>query len=89
MPGGKVESVTWDDLQTVLAMTNDSGPLAEDFFLVLIGASGRGCLVPGEAEGFKNLLARLQRLPNFDNEMFAQACCSTSNERFLCWWRAP
>jgi hypothetical protein len=67
-----VETVQWSDLQAVITMTTDQGPLLDDVFWVLVGKDS-GCVVPSEAEGMNNLLVRLQRLPGFDNRKVIEA----------------
>ena len=84
---GETETVRWDDLQEVGIVTTDEGPAAEDVFWILLGANGR-CAVPGGADGMKELLARLQQLPGFDNGAVIKAMGSTANANFLCWKRS-
>lgn len=78
------ESVTWSDLFLVEVHTTDQGPLAEDVFWVLHGASDTGVVVPGSAVT-GDLLERLQALPGFDNEALIRAMGSTVNAVFECW----
>jgi hypothetical protein len=85
-PDGRVERVEWSDLQKVEVVTTGEGPSAPDVFWVLHGTNG-GCSVPQGATGDKELLARLQTLPGFDNRAFIEAMSSTSDRRFLCWQR--
>jgi hypothetical protein len=85
---GKVEQVAWDDLLEVGVLTTSDGPFAEDVFFVLIGRDG-GCVVPHGAPESTALLARLQRLPGFDNEVLIRAMTSTEDARFVCWRRDP
>jgi hypothetical protein len=87
MANGTEESVAWDELQEVFILTTDEGPFSEDVYWVLSG-NGKGCAVPGGAEGMKELLARLQALQGFNNEAVVQAMGSTSNAKFVCWSRA-
>ena len=84
LPDGKTETVRWDDLQEVGIITTDEGPVAEDVYWMLMG-SGGGCAVSGGAKGMKELLARLQQLPGFDNAAVIKAMGSTSNNKFQCW----
>ena len=84
--GGVVESVAWDDLHSVEIRTTDEGPFVEDVFLVLHAAGG-GCVVPQEAEGFADLIGRLQRLPGFDNGALISAMTCAENATFPCWRR--
>ena len=87
-PNGIVESVTWDTLDEILIVTTDKGPYVEDVFWLLgHRESGRGIVIPNEAEGFKALLERLQRLPSFDNGAVIEAMGSVVNARFVAWQR--
>jgi hypothetical protein len=85
-PDGKKEEVTWDELTSVEIVTTDGGPFVEDVFWVLHGAD-RGCVVPQEAEGCKELLERLQKLPGFNNQAVINAMGCTSNAHLLAWQR--
>lgn len=83
--GATVEQVAWDDLVRVSILTTDEGPLCEDFFWVLQGAGGTGCVVPmGDAQRV-GLLQRLQQLPGFDSEAVIAASTSTEHATFVCW----
>lgn len=84
---GRVESVRWDALNEVWVATSSDGPWAEDVYWLLVEANGGGCAVPGSLDGAKALLARLQDLPDFDNEAVVAAMGSTADARFLCWRR--
>ncbi|MHA1536253.1 MAG: hypothetical protein ACTSUD_01745 [Alphaproteobacteria bacterium] len=87
-PGGAVESVRWDQLQTVLIATTDEGPFADDFLWLLIGDPiSNGCVIPMGAEGLEALVDRLVELPGFDHQALIDASSSTENNRFLCWQR--
>ena len=87
MSDGRVEEIMWDDLNEVCIVTTDQGPALDDVFYVLTG-NGKGCAVPSEAVGVKELLPRLQSLPNFNNQVAIQAMSSTTNAKFVCWQRA-
>jgi hypothetical protein len=86
-PDGSVQGVTWDELRTVEIRTTDEGPFVEDVYLVLNGGDD-GCVIPQEAEGFGELLQRLQGLPGFDNEAGISAMRCTDNAVFPRWRRA-
>jgi hypothetical protein len=86
MPDGRIESITWDELQEVNIVTTDEGPTVDDVFWVLSG-NGKGCAVPSESVGMKELLNRLQMLPGFNNTAVIQAMRSTQNAKFICWQR--
>lgn len=84
--GGLVESVPWAELQEVALVTTDEGPFALDVMWLLVGTKG-GCVVPQGATGEKELLAKLQSLPGFDNDAVIEAMGSTDNRKFICWQR--
>jgi len=86
-PNGEIQSVRWDQLESVVLQNTDEGPFAPDIFWVLIGSEG-GCVVPQGAVGEEELASRLQELPGFDdNAAIASATCA-DNQDFLCWKKA-
>lgn len=84
MRDGKHEIIQWSELREVAIITTNEGPFVDDVFWVLSGTD-TGCLVPSEADGAKELLAHLQKLPGFNNEAVIQAMGSTENGKFICW----
>lgn len=78
-------TVEWDALRAVMIETNDAGPFATDLWWVLIDDTGH-CIIPSD-DGDETLLAKLQELPNFDNDIIIQAMASVENKLFLCWKR--
>jgi hypothetical protein len=87
-PKGVTEQIRWDELQGILVETTDGGPVASDFYWMLLSKDMKsGCVVPSEADGCNALLSRLQQLPGFDNWLVIRACQSTQNDRFLIWER--
>ena len=87
-PSGETESVAWDDLDSVIVETNDTGPWGMDVWWLLLGVNGAsGCSIPQGATGDQALLRKLQALPGFDNEQFIAAMSCADNQRFLCWTR--
>lgn len=85
-PDGALEAVRWDELQAVVLETSATGPFSADVFWILVG-NGSGCVVPQGLEGERALLARLQELPGFENDVVIAAMASTRNAQFLCWQR--
>lgn len=83
---GTVKKVRWDDLQEVGIVTTDEGPWVDDVYWMLVDSNG-GCSVSKGTRGMNELLARLQQLPGFDNEVFTRAMGSTDNNEFVCWKR--
>jgi hypothetical protein len=83
-PKGTIESVEWDDLESVEVITTDEGPFLPDSFWFLNGLK-TGCVIPWGATGETELLHRLQKLPGFQNEALIRAATTTDNARILCW----
>lgn len=85
--GERSGDMPWDNLARVAIVTTDTGPIADDVFIVLLDADDEALVVPHGATGGLELLARLQQLPDFDNETFIRAMASAENARFLVWSR--
>jgi hypothetical protein len=80
---GRTEWLAWEELEKVEVLTTSQETRADDFFFLLSGRSGNGCVVPhGLSEG---LFERLHQLPRFDLSSFIRATTSTQHARFLCW----
>jgi hypothetical protein len=76
----------WSDLQTVLLETTDEGPFVDDVWWILIAANGTYRVTQG-APGEGELFARMQMLPDFDNDAVIAAMSSVESQQFLCWQR--
>ncbi len=87
-PDGTTESVKWNDLQRVEILTTEDGPFTPDVFWVLYGTTD-GCVIPWGATGEKELMHRLQALPEFRNDVIVNAASLTTNNQLLCWQRTP
>jgi hypothetical protein len=87
LPQGEVQHIQWNGLDEVRIMTTDEGPFAEDVFFMLYCEDEKVCKIPQSAEGTEELLARLQMLPNFNNENLIEALGSTSNQQFKLWMK--
>ena len=61
IPGELHEQVRWEDLERVTILTTDEGPFAEDFFFLLHGRDGTGCVVGNGRAVEVGLLDWLQR----------------------------
>lgn len=83
-PGAPEQSMLWTELIGVAIKTSDEGPFAPDVFWVL-GAKDKVVMYPGGATGEQEMLSRLQKLPNFNNEAVIAAAGSTDNNVFVCW----
>lgn len=83
-PNGMVEEVSWNELTGFDIETNSLGPFEPDVYWILHGEV-RGCVIPQGATGDGELLARLMKLPRFDNQAFMEAMASTSEATFPIW----
>ena len=84
-PDGIVETIRWDELEKINILTNSDGPFAPDYFWLLIGPGTTGCCIPQGATGDAELLARMQELPGFNNQVFMEAISSHQEAIFTCW----
>jgi len=75
-----------ESIQTIQIRTTDSGPLFEDFFLV-IETKSKVIRIAQETEGFGELLSELQKLSDFDNEAVIKAASCVENAVFNVWQR--
>ncbi|MPY98571.1 MAG: hypothetical protein GEU97_11345 [Actinophytocola sp.] len=82
---GSVESVTWEELKSVVIRVIPEGPWSEDVFLMLAGADGTGTAVPSGDPAADALIERLQTLPGFDNERFIEAMTTDADEAYVVW----
>lgn len=81
---GTTEKVRWDELRKVTIITTDQGPFFEDVFFVL-ETEKSGALIGHEWAVKIELLDRLTKLPEFNNEAVIKAMTCTDNNSFLCW----
>jgi len=89
LPGGKRESIRWDELHEIGIVTTDEGPGVDDVFWLFLNADrSRGCAVSNDAEGFAALLQRIQQLPDFNNEAVVMAMGSAVDNKFVVWQKA-
>lgn len=82
--GETTHRVRWAELEHVAIRTTADGPYAEDVFWILIGSRGTGFVVPSGIAS-SELVARLQRLPGFDNQAVVRAMGSIDDAVFECW----
>lgn len=82
---GSVESVTWEELKSVVIRVIPEGPWSEDVFLMLAGTDGTGTAVPSGDPAADALIERLQTLPGFDNERFIEAMTTDADEAYVVW----
>ncbi|GAA5118063.1 hypothetical protein [Haloechinothrix salitolerans] len=85
---GSVESVTWEELKSVVIRVIPEGPWSEDVFLMLAGSDGTGTAVPSGDPAADALIERLQTLPGFDNERFIEAMTTDADEAYVVWTAA-
>ena len=86
-PDGTIEAIAWDQVDCIAIETNDTGPWGADFWWLVEGSTRR-CAYPQGATGETEAIRVLaERFPGFSYEAVADANCSTSNQRFVCWER--
>jgi len=83
-PDQDEESILWEELIGVAIRTTDEGPYNPDVFWIL-GTKEKTLIYPGGATGESEMIERLQKLPNFDNEAVISAMGSAFNNTFICW----
>jgi len=84
---GHRESLHWNELESIIIVTDDSGPLDTDLWWELKTTSGRVFEIPGDQPDSIDLLKKLQSLDGFDNESVIQASFSVKKACFVCWKR--
>ncbi|MQA62852.1 MAG: hypothetical protein GEU86_15485 [Actinophytocola sp.] len=82
---GSEESVTWEQLASVVIRVIPEGPWKEDVFLMLASTDGTGTAVPSGDPAADALIERLQTLPGFDNERFIEAMTTDADEAYVVW----
>ena len=88
MQSGKIESIQWTELSEIEIRSTDGGPWSEDLYWLLLNQDrSKGCAIPNNANGFADLLVKLQALRGFDNQKVIEAMSSTKNDWFLVWRR--
>lgn len=79
--------VAWEALEEVTICTSDRRSSIHGLSWVLIGG-GVILTIPDGANGTDELLERLRRLPDFDDEAVVRATRSDRSECFVCWQRS-
>jgi predicted metal-dependent HD superfamily phosphohydrolase len=82
---GRIDQVTWSEVNYAEILTTDEGPFVEDVFLLLHGPSGRGCVIPQMDPAFKRALDKVGAWPGFDSQAVIRAMGSTQNAHFPIW----
>src|SRR5829696_5039595 len=85
-PKGADESVTWVELVKVSVVVTSGVPFGEVGCWVLLGPSGRACVLPLAWRGTKELVAQLEQLPGFDADAPVEVVRSTGVTEYV-WWR--
>jgi len=84
----EVESVRWDEITRVEALSRETGVQQQDVLLLLHGRDGNGVAVAGALAQQHGLIALMQaRLPGFDVQKLEEAQAATEKQRFVVWER--
>ena len=82
----EVESVRWNELTRVEAISRETGVQQQDVLLLLHGRGGAGVAVGLPLADRQALTAQLQaRLPGFDVEQLEHARAATERATFVLW----
>jgi hypothetical protein len=83
------ESVGWDELSRVEAISREAGPEKKEVLFLLHGADGNGVAARDALAQQHDLVAHLRRrLPGFDDDQLAQALAAGERHTFVLWERA-
>lgn len=82
---GTEESVTWNELSTVIVRVIPEGLSNEDVFLMLVARDGTGTAVPSGDSAADALIERLQTLPGFDHDKFVEAMTTDADNAYVVW----
>lgn len=84
----ETESVRWNELTRVEAISRETGPQQQDVLLLLHGQGGAGVAVAAPLADRQGLTAQLQaRLPGFDVQQLEQARAASERAMFTLWER--
>jgi hypothetical protein len=75
-------SVRWNDIRRITMITTSRGPWFDDLFYHIVHVGG-DLTLPSEANGMIPFAEKLQGLPGFDINAYAQAIRSARNESFV------
>jgi hypothetical protein len=86
-PDNIIETVLWDDLQSVTLENTAGAANAPGMVWIMWGKDRKsGCVYPGGANGSDELLAAMKRrLSGFDHKAFVSAMNSAENKTFVVW----
>ena len=85
-----VESVRWDELDSVEVRARETGPQRDQMLFLLYGRTGNGVAVPGPLAQQHNLADALaRRLPGLRQDLLAQATAAREPGAYTLWEAAP
>ena len=80
------ESVRWDELTRVEAISREAGPEKKEVLFLLHGVEGSGVAVRGALAQQHDLRGQLRRrLPGFQDDSLAQALAASERDTFVLW----
>ncbi|OGC18746.1 hypothetical protein A2526_02315 [candidate division WOR-1 bacterium RIFOXYD2_FULL_36_8] len=83
-PKHDYEYIKWNDVNQIMVITTDQGPMLCDLWIVLSG-DNTSCSIPQGATGFDKLFDAFKKFDNFRWKSFFDAMASTNNNKFICW----
>lgn len=83
---GNKENYLFVELKKASLITTDEGPFVDDVFWLMMFKTI--IMIPQGIPGEDNLLARMQKLPDFDNDAVIEAMTCSENNAFHVWERS-
>jgi hypothetical protein len=83
-PASRSQSILWQDINRILLINTDEGPLQPDVWLALIGANSR-CMIPQGSHGFEDVYEIVSRYEGFNFENVIKSMSTADNAEFVLW----
>jgi len=83
-PNGNKSECAFEDIDKVLIVTTDDGPIYPDVFWTIVSKE-KTLFIPQGAIGENKLADKIMDLPGFDNEKFIESMRSVEDMEFVCW----
>lgn len=81
---GEAQSILWRDIEIILLINTDEGPLQRDVWLALIGANNR-CMIPQGGKGFEKVYEIISQYEGFNFENIIKPMSTTDNAELVLW----
>lgn len=85
-PKRKTEQISWKDIDIIMLMNTNAGPVSPDIWLALLGKNS-GCLIPHGSSGYDDVYEIISKYDNFNFKNVIKSMSCTENKEFLLWKR--